>query len=1133
MEKWRSTCRALLEIIVVGGATTTAIYLVNPLLASQYDPAVVSTIEAIALVLIAGPIVIWRIHAAFQRLQRDRLAAGGRHRLSTFSTPFAVLLTGLAFTTTASIGARRGVQLEARAYFDRLVERIATEIQQRSNQVIYGLNGARGVFAASKHVDRSEFRAYVASRDLPHEFPGANGFGFVQHVRRAELDAFIVEEREDGAPDFQIRTVAPDVPGARPIIASDLYVIKHIYPIETNREAWGLDIGSDAIRREGIERAVRTGRPAITGRIQLVQDAKRRSGFLYFVPIYRNGGDVSTEKAREAAIFGLVYAPIILEKTLAGLYESASREIDFEVFDGAAAIEDAELFSSVGRFDMTERPLASSMFSEFVFIPVGGRMWTIRTRTTPAFEAMVDYSVPILIGVGGGVLSVMLSLVVFALMTSRTRALRMAHEMTADLAMAKAAAEDALRDARAFRTALDQHSIISVADADGRILDVNEPFCRISGYSRDELIGRDHRLLKSGVHSSEFWADLWGTLLAGRAWHGEMCNRHKDGSLYWVDSIIAPFREADGSINCFVSIRNDITERKRADAALQQLASRLALAVRAGGVGIWDFDVISQQLIWDDQMHRLYGLGETRLKDALEAWRRSIHPDDRARVEAEIDAAVRGEREFDTEFRIVWADGSIHDIRALAVVEHDADRRPCRLVGTNWDITSQKRAEARLRDVNRSLEAATARANSLANEARELATKADNANTAKSEFLANMSHEIRTPMTAILGFAELMAENIADNCVDDIDDWSESISTIKRNGEHLLRIINDILDLSKIEAHKMTVENIVCSPNDIVADVTSLMRVRANEKQLAFHTKVLGEIPRTIATDPVRLRQILINLLGNAIKFTDAGDVRLEVQYVADKDGPRLQFNVMDTGIGMTPEQTERIFQPFTQADNTTTRQFGGTGLGLTISKRLAQLLGGDIDLVRSEVGAGTEYRVTIRTGAIDGADPAAVHPVVVSASTDVSPAPALSPDLGAARPKPLTGSRVLLAEDGPDNRRLISLHLRNAGAEVTTVDNGRIAMEEIDAAQGGARPFDLLVTDMQMPEMDGYALARALRSKGVRIPIIALTAHAMKEDQEKCMEAGCDDYASKPIDKRVLVEKCAAALGIVVPPGA
>ncbi|MCA9255120.1 MAG: PAS domain-containing protein, partial [Phycisphaerales bacterium] len=818
--------------------------------------------------------------------------------------------------------------------------------------------------------------------------------------------------------------------------------------------------------------------------------------------------DVATDKQRESAIYGLVYAPIILEKTLAGLYESANREVDFEVFDGAATTSNAELFSSMGRFETTERPLAASLFSDLVYIPVGGRMWTIRSRTTRSFEASVDHTVPILIGVGGGVLSVLLSLVVFSLMTSRTRALRLAQEMTADLALAKAAAEDALRDARAFRTALDQHSIISVADANGCIQDVNEPFCQISGYSRDELIGRDHRLLKSDLHSTEFWADLWKTLLAGKAWHGEICNRHKDGSLYWVDSIIAPFREADGSISCFVSIRNDITERKRADAALRQLANRLALAVRAGGVGIWDFDVVSQRLIWDDQMHRLYGLGENRLKDAIEAWRQSVHPDDRARVEAEIDAAVRGEEEFDTEFRIVWADGSIHDIRALAIVENDADNRPCRMVGTNWEITTQKRAEARLREVNRSLEATTARANRLAHEARDLATKADNANTAKSEFLANMSHEIRTPMTAILGFAELMAENIAGNSVDGIADWRESIATIKRNGEHLLRIINDILDLSKIEAKKMTVESILCSPNDIVADVTSLMRVRAKEKRLGFHTRVLGQIPRTIATDPVRLRQILINLLGNAIKFTDAGDVRLEVQYLTDADGPRLQFNVMDTGIGMTPEQTERIFQPFTQADNTTTRQFGGTGLGLTISKRLAQLLGGDIELVRSEVGLGTEYRVTIRTGAIDDSDFDEAGTIVESTTTDVLLTPAESSGV-AARPKPLKGVRVLLAEDGPDNRRLISLHLRNAGAEVTTVENGRIAMEEIDAAQRDARPFDLLVTDMQMPEMDGYTATGALREKGIQIPVIALTAHAMSGEREKCIDAGCDDYAT------------------------
>ncbi len=289
------------------------------------------------------------------------------------------------------------------------------------------------------------------------------------------------------------------------------------------------------------------------------------------------------------------------------------------------------------------------------------------------------------------------------------------------------------------------------------------------------------------------------------------------------------------------------------------------------------------------------------------------------------------------------------------------------------------------------------------------------------------------------------------------------------------------------------------------------MRVRADAKGLPFNIEYIGAIPETIPSDPTRLRQILNNLIGNAIKFTEVGAVRLVVRLVDDGDKPYLQFDVMDTGRGMTEEQKAKLFQPFMQADTSTTRKFGGTGLGLTISKRFAELLGGDITVVETEVGVGTTYRATVATGSLDGVkmleDP--LSTTVVAADADV---------VTEVFRSGLQGCSILLAEDGPDNQRLISFVLMKAGADVTVVENGKRALDAALAARDEGNPFDVILMDMQMPVMDGYEATAQLREKGYTGPIIALTAHAMQDDREKCIKAGCDEYATKPINRTNLI---------------
>ncbi len=372
----------------------------------------------------------------------------------------------------------------------------------------------------------------------------------------------------------------------------------------------------------------------------------------------------------------------------------------------------------------------------------------------------------------------------------------------------------------------------------------------------------------------------------------------------------------------------------------------------------------------------------------------------------------------------------------------------------------------------------------------------------KSEFLANMSHEIRTPMTAVLGYADLLL---------DLDlsptDRVSYIQTIRRNGEHLLAVLNDILDLSKIEAGKMTFETAPCSPAQIAVDVASLMRVRAHAKALQFELHFESAVPETIHSDPTRLRQILMNLVGNAIKFTQSGRVSLAVSCAA----PWLRFRIRDEGIGMAPEQLSRLFQPFAQADSSTTRRFGGSGLGLVICRRLAEMLGGTI-AVESELGRGSTFTVELDVGSLQGiamlADMSeACSPETVT-STTRRPAPVQSRLAG----------RVLLAEDGADNQVLVSTLLRRAGAEVEIVENGKLAVERALAARDEGRPFGVVLMDMQMPELDGYGATATLRGRGYSAPIVALTAHAMAWDRDRCIAAGCTDYLTKPIQRETLI---------------
>ncbi|MCA8951611.1 MAG: response regulator [Planctomycetes bacterium] len=611
-------------------------------------------------------------------------------------------------------------------------------------------------------------------------------------------------------------------------------------------------------------------------------------------------------------------------------------------------------------------------------------------------------------------------------------------------------------------------------------LGVNRNFATLAGFSSPaELVGlTDYDMPWTREESDAYRADDREVMETGKPkLHIVETQLNAAGERTWLDTSKVPLRNAAGEVIGVLGIYADITDLKNAEESLQKTRQHLEDAIEAIDAGIVMYDAEERFVFCNERYRQIY----REVRDFMVPGRSYA---DLLRRYVELNPEAIGGEAPD-----VWVQERLeHHRRCHRWEQNLGDRviqisdrrtRDHGVVSLRSDITADKIRE---RELQRAKEAAVA------------------ANAAKSSFLANLSHEIRTPMSAILGFTDVLLSSSPrpDQC--------DALGTIQRNAGHLLDVINDILDLSKIEVGKLRVESETVDLMELLSEVHALMGVRAEGKGLSLRMRFDGVVPRAIETDATRFRQVLVNLLGNAIKFTDAGAVSIVVETPISAVGDReLSICVEDQGIGIASEHLERIFDAFEQADVSTTRRFGGTGLGLAISLRLARLLGGDVT-VESALGEGSRF--TLRHPIPKNAE--WVEPVRVERSAQAS---VRDTDVGHL----LTGRRVLLVEDGHDNQRLFSHYLHSMGAKVEVAVDGQEAVDrQLEIVGGG---FDLVLMDMQMPRLDGYTATQQLRAAGCVTPIIALTAHAMAGDRERCLGAGCDDYLSKPLRRSTMAE--------------
>ncbi|MBC3875229.1 PAS domain-containing protein [Undibacterium flavidum] len=1101
--------------------------------------------------------------------------------------PTAIFILGMCFATAGTWWLNLNEKNKLENEFNNKAERLSNEIEQRLSQQIYGLNGVKSLFGVDQNLSASAFHIAINTNKLTEEYLGVRGIGYIEKVNKSDVDTYVAHQKKNSDTHFALQEFDTNERQVR-------YLLKYFETPYTNHLVTGTDFASDKRRLTAIEEAIHSGSPSMTPLMYAAPKSDLRASVALFVPVYKNGSSFASPEERNAAALGVVYAPIVLDELMSTITEVDKDLVQFQLSNtqtyerGSAT----NFFSSNAKFETskdnnTPQRLKASIWSSTRLFTLHQRDFQLTIASTDNFEAGFHRTIPIAFFVAVSLISALLASLLkmqfsfseqiqtkldaavrdndallstlnmhaivsvtdasgsiidvneafcrisaypresligqnHRIISSREQSSQFWSDIWSkissgtswrgevcnrardgslywvdtfiapfknsqgviekyiaictDITENKLAAQRlqaALRDSDALLSTLNMHAIVSIANGAGKIIDVNQAYCRISGYSREEILEGNHKIVATGVQSPDFLSNMWRTISSGTPWRGEVCNRTKSGSLYWVDTFIAPFKNVNGQIDKFISIRTDITaskkaasrlanqrsalahiiegtnvgtwewnvetgemrlnerwadqigyelnelgtpsiqiwdelthpedlikakqlmqkhfshdlsyyecenrlkhknghwiwvltrgrvssytplgkpewvsgtqmditERKTAEAELQKSSQQLMTArdqltkaAEVAELGIWSWIVSTNELIFNERMYEIYEVPQALRNDKLfyDYWRSKLHPDDLADTEELLRGAIAGTHAYSPIFRIISPTKGIRYIQAAGGVERDEHGNAILVTGINRDITLQYQAEEALRNAKQA---------------------ADDASQAKSAFLANMSHEIRTPMNAILGMLSLLRKTPLSAQQNDYASKTESAA------RSLLNLLNDILDISKVEAGKMTLDPHPFRLDQLLIDLSDLLSINIADKPVDILFDIDPNIPNRLVGDALRLRQVLTNLGSNAVKFTEQGEVIIVIKLLEqNSDHVRLRFAVKDTGIGIAPENHEKIFTGFTQAETSTTRRFGGSGLGIAISQGLVEMMGGKLEL-ESALGAGACFFFSI-----------------------------------------------------------------------------------------------------------------------------------------------------------------------------
>ena len=1080
--------------------------------------------------------------------------------------PLLVTIVGL----TISVLAERRVEEQnldsAQIRFEQATAGVVEKLNERFKRYEMGLNSVRSlVLRNPEQIERADFIAALQQGRLIEDFPGALGIGLIRHIQPAEQDAFLLWAKRHVSPDYRIHQIDAHDGAQFPIIL--------IEPLAANLPALGFDVASETLRRHAALAAVATGKTTLTEPVHLVQE-KSRLGFMLMAPIYLLNQPHATPQQRQDALWGWAYTPLVMDRLMADIFDSGQDQLALSVYDIEAGGR-RHLFGMSSVADTGNVPLR---LSKRLQLRVGERDWEVSIAAREGFFHALNLRSPAWVLVIGAIITLLLAGMIWALNRTRVQALRDAGQAADSLKSSEKRFEQMVtRVPGAFYQ--------FVVHPDGsQVLSYMSP--KVSEMFNVEINSYEEFMQLMYPDDRRRWLELFDDPRDGVV-------RQFQGRFLYFGDLVAWWQAyssqsvLDNGDRVINGLLFDITERKEIEHSLQAAQQRLELAIRTGGIGLWDWHVPSGNVACNQQAVDLLGYAEGEIEPLISAWQKLAHPDDVALVKAALQRHFRGETELYTcDYRLLTRAGEWKWVRdAGRVIETDPAGKPQRMLGTRIDIDNMRRKEEALthslalHDLifqhasvglaltqGRNFVRVSARlAEMLGYSVAELegqATRimypdaeghaeigrlisevlpggqmidhelnllhkdgrlfwgrlmgkaidcndlskgsiwiiedfterrrreelleqaradAEAASRAKSEFLANMSHEIRTPLNAVIGFTSLLLDSEQDQA------QLEFTQSIRTAGEALLALINDLLDFSKIEAGKMELETIEFDLRTTFDETLDIVAEKAGQKKLELVCLVQPSVPERVLGDPGRLRQVLLNLINNAIKFTAAGEIVIRVNTAAQAEAEvLLRVEVRDTGIGIPADVLPRLFSAFSQADASTTRKFGGTGLGLSICKRLVEAMAGVIG-VESTAGQGAcfWFELPLR---------------VVSAASQ-----------GPSLPVELRGQRVIGVDDNATNRELLAIQLGRMGLQPTILAT---ADELLQTLESDPAPYALAILDMQMPNRNGIELAESIHRLAAhgRLPLVLLTSLTVAGHARLAREAHFSAYLTKPV---------------------